>query len=508
MPEHLPKTAIPSTTTDAADDPAEKVIPGTITVVSLQGGHRSIFDEEKLVFSMTLNEALLVVHRTGFGPEQFARFINRLGRQADVSWLFVDEENRDLWWLRHLALTAAAIRRLGLAPLDLLRDERLLPPLLYAIPAVVNALQDSGDVQKDLHNGENALPDEANSALCHPVKGRLERENEAEIHDEEYMAADDASSCTLRDSSEDDDRPTKRRRNNGIGGGGHRGKSNAATQTSDSNIAAPLPDAGDDEPSDREVARLQREVDVARGFVLVSKKQLALYARRYHSYGRDVYDPDGVHGFALAAQLRRETRRLADARADLDRYLCAQSPGDGGRSNTAAPIATTTPPSLLPPLSHNNNNNKSNAEKGPRSGSPPPPRKTVFAATDAGRRREECVSPDSPMAAASEDHTCVEPSGGDGNAAGIDADGSSCGSSSSSPESRPEPPRPYKMRKVSDVSEQAGIDEDGALACFNKNGDVVRSPPLERVASTVPTTGTRTFSVSASSVLWWGRKLW
>ncbi|RYP62145.1 hypothetical protein DL769_007442 [Monosporascus sp. CRB-8-3] len=513
MSEHFPKTPISSITTNAADDPGEKVIPGTLTMVRLQGGHRSIFDDEKLVLSMTLNEALLVVNSTGFKSEQFARFIKRLGRQADLGGLFVDEENRGLWWPRYPALTAVAIRRLGLSPSDPFREEMLLPRLLYAIPAVVNALRDGGYARKDLHNGEHALPDEANSALPYPVKGRLECENEAEIHNEEYVATDDASSCTLRDSSEDDNPPAKHIRINRSGGGDHCGKSNAATQTPDSDIAAPLPAAGgDDKPSDRELARLQREVDVAGGFVLVSKKQLALYARRYHAYGGDVYDPDGTHGFALAAQLRRETRRLADARADLDRYVRAQSPGDGGGSSTATPTTTTAAPSLLHPFRHNDNNdNKNDAKKGSRSGAAPPPRTTLFAATDAGRRREERESPDAPTAAASENRTCVEPSGGDGSAAGIGADGSSRGSSSSSPEPRPERPRPYNIRKVSEVSEQVGIDEDGALACLNTNGDLVRSLLVERVTSTVPTTttGTHTFSASAGSVLWWWRwKLW
>ncbi|RYP90941.1 hypothetical protein DL770_002946 [Monosporascus sp. CRB-9-2] len=512
MSEHLPTTTIPSITTNAADDPGEKVISGTLTMVRLPGGHRPIFNDEKLVFSMTLNEALLAVNSTGFKSEQFARFIKRLGRQAGLSELFLDEENRGLWWPRYLALTAVAIRRLGITPPDPIRHEMLLPRLLYAIPAVVNALRD--DVQKDLNNGEHALPDGANSALPNAAKGGLGRENEAESHDEEYVATDDASSCTLRDSSEDGDRPAKRRRNNGSGGGDRRAKSNTATQASDPDITATLPAAGDDdEPSDRELARLQREVDVAGGFVLVSKKQLALYARRYHSYGGDVYDPDGAHGFALAAQLRRETRRLADARADLDRYVRAQSPGDGGGSSTATPTATTAAPSPLPPLSHSDNSNdKNNAKKGSRSGAAPPPRKTLFAATDAGRRREERESLDGPTAAVSENKTCVEPSGGDGGAAGIDAGGSSCGSSSSSPEPRTEAPRPYELRGVSEVPEQVGTDEDGTLACFNPNGDVVRSPPLERVTSTVPTTTTgtkRTFSASAGSVLWWWRrKLW
>ncbi|RYP53317.1 hypothetical protein DL768_001674 [Monosporascus sp. mg162] len=513
MSEHLPKITMPSITTNAADDPGEKVIPGTITMVRSQGGHRAIFNDEKLVLSMTLNEAVLVVNSTGFRSEQFARFIKRLGRQADLSGLFVDEKNRGLWWPRYLALSAVAIRRLGLTPPGPFRDEMLLPRPLYAIPAAANALRDGGGVQKDLNNGEHALPDEAKSALPHPANGRLERENEVN-HDEEYVATDDVSSCTLRDSSEDDDRPAKSRRNNSGGGGDRRGKSNAATQTSGSDIAAPLPAAGDDdEPSDRELARLQREVDVAGGFVLVSKKQLALYARRYHSYGGDVYDPDGAYGFALAAQLRRETRRLADARSDLDRYVRAQSPGDGGGSSTVTPTATTAAPSPLPPLSLNDNNNyKNNAKKGSGSGAAPPPRKNLFAATDAGRHREERESPGGPTAAASENQTCVEPSGGDGSAASIDADGSSCSRSSSNPELRPEPPRPYKMRKVSEVLEQVGIDEDRTLACFNPNGVVVRSPTLERVTSTIPTTTTgtkRTFPASAGSVLWWWkRKLW
>ncbi|RYP16519.1 hypothetical protein DL765_005080 [Monosporascus sp. GIB2] len=138
----------------------------------------------------------------------------------------------------------------------------------------------------------------------------------------------------------------------------------------------------------RTLARLRREVDVAGGFVLVSKKQLALYARRYHAYGGDVYDPHGAHAFALAAQLRRETRRLAVIRADLDRYVRSQSPGGGGGSSTATPAATAAAQSPLPPLSRNdNNNNKNKAEK--RS-------KTLFAATDAGRRLEERESPDGP----------------------------------------------------------------------------------------------------------------
>ncbi|RYP37064.1 hypothetical protein DL767_003127 [Monosporascus sp. MG133] len=420
MSEHLPKTTTPSITTNAADDPGDKVIPGTLTMVRLQGGHRSVFDDEKLVFSMTLNEALLVVNSTGFKSEQFARFIKRLGRQADLSGLFVDEENRGLWWSRYLALTAVAIRRLGLTPPDPFRDAMLLPRLLYAMPAVVNALRDGGVVQKDLNNGERTLPDEAKIALPCSVKGRLERENEAEIHDEEYVATDDASSCTLRDSSEDDDRPAKRRRNSSSGGGDRRGKSNAATQTSESDVAARLSAAGDDdEPSDRELERLQREVDVAGGFVLVSQE--------------------------AARALLQETRRLADARADLDRYVRGQSPGDGGGSSTATPTAATAVPSPLPPLSRRGNNkDKSNAKKGSRSGAAPPPRRTLFATTDAGRRREERESPDGPTAAASENQTCVEPSSGDGSAAGIVAAGSSCDSSSSSPEPRPEPPRPYK----------------------------------------------------------------
>ncbi|RYO98923.1 hypothetical protein DL764_006956 [Monosporascus ibericus] len=457
MSENIPTTTIPPITTNAADDPGEKVIPGTLAMVR-QDRHRPIFDEEKLVFSMTLNKALLVVNSTGFKSEQLARFIERLGQQADLSGLFVDEENRGLWWPRYLALTAVAIRMLGMTPPDPFREEMLLPRLLYATTAVVNALRDGGDMQKDLNNGEHALPDEANSALPDPAKGRLGREDEAEMHDEEYVATDDASSCTLRDSSEDDDRPVKRRRNNGSGAGDRRGKSNAATQASDSDIAAMLSAAGDDdELSDCELARLQREVDVAGGFVLVSKKQLALYARRYHSYGGDVYDPDGAHGFALAAQLRRETRRLADARADLDRYVRTQSSGDGGGSSTATPNATTAAPSPL--LSYSgNDNDRSRAKKGSRSGAAPLPRKTLLAATDVGRRREERESPDGPAAVANENQAYVEPSGGDGSAAGINADGSSCGSSSSGPEARPKPPRPYKIWKVSEISEQVGID--------------------------------------------------
>ncbi|RYO89948.1 hypothetical protein DL766_007083 [Monosporascus sp. MC13-8B] len=379
-------------------------------MVGLQGGHRSIFDREKVVFSMTLKEALLVVNSTGFESERFACFIGCLGRQADFSELFVEEENGGLRWQRYYVLIAVAIRRLGLTPPDPFSDGVLLPRLLYAILAVVNALQDGGYMQKDPNNGEHTLP-------------------------------------------------------------------------SDTDIAAPLLAAGDgDEPSDRELARLRLEVDVAGGFVLVSKKQLALYAWRYNAYGGGVYDPDGTHGFALAG-----------ARADLDRYMRAQSPGSGGGSSTATPAAAAAAPSPLPPLGRNdNNNNKNNVEKGS---------KTLFATTDAGRRREERESPDGPTAPASGNHTCVEPSGGEGTAAGIGADGSSYGSTSSRPGPRPEPPRPYRMRKVSDVSEQVGIDEDGALAYLN-NGDVVRSPPLERATSTAPTTttGTRTFSASASSV--------
>ncbi len=408
---------------------------------------KALLEAEELISSMTCVEAGEVLCLAGWGLEQSDRF----EKQFDVMLRYRHGEfcrtvGHDgigiLTWDRAVAFSAAIIRD-HQVPSPRLKPQNTCTTLLLHAMATLSHVWSFSDMLKDpkrrLHvpsehqyrligGGHGAMDVDSlyRSGGYNTPEGNKVSAGKGEEHDV-AAAGEEIGSDTLRGlpAGAGDDHQTNSGRD------GDRRESPKVTTTTTTGIATATSatqtpssegwgltsssagkaidsrfradgdcdpsdcDPSDDDPDNPELACLRQEADAARGALLVAKKQMALYARRYEAHGGEAYDPDGAHGLRLARNVLEATGRLEDARYDLQRFVWANEDDREKRPNPPPPTTTTntttsatktTTTFVIPPV-HNDAGGISDSA-GKKTGRGTAPRKTLLVKTDADRRAE------------------------------------------------------------------------------------------------------------------------